>query len=73
MGSIEKACKNYITSSLLNCHELSFRGYQERIGDIYNGNFLSEVELLAEFDPIVNDIINFIFIYFVETNFSVML
>ena len=42
----------------LACHGQSFRGHQERICVIYNGNFLSEVELHAEFDRIMNYLIN---------------
>ena len=32
-----------------------FRGTSQRIGDIYNGNFLGLVELLAHYDPILQE------------------
>lgn len=39
-----------------NC--LSFRGHTENIDDTYNGNFLSAVKLLSDFDPIMHDLIS---------------
>ena len=35
----------------------SFRGHREKIGEVYNGNFLAQVELLAEFDSVMCDLI----------------
>ena len=35
----------------------SFRGHRENIGEVYNGNFLAQVELLAEFDSVMGDLI----------------
>lgn len=36
---------------------LAFRGHREKIGEINNGNFLTIVELLAEYDPVLKDIL----------------
>ncbi|XP_037958838.1 zinc finger MYM-type protein 1-like [Teleopsis dalmanni] len=34
-----------------------FRGHNELIGDVYNGNFLSEVELLAKYDDVLKSVL----------------
>lgn len=36
----------------------SFRGHREHIDDIYNGNFLSDVKLMAEYDPVLHQVVN---------------
>lgn len=38
----------------LSSHGLSFRGHDENIGSIHNGNFLMVVELLAKFGPFMS-------------------
>lgn len=38
----------------LSSRGLSFRGHDENIGSIHNGNFLMVVELLAKFDPFMS-------------------
>ncbi|XP_075716875.1 zinc finger MYM-type protein 1-like [Rhinoderma darwinii] len=34
---------------------LAFRGHREKLGEVNNGNFLTIIELLAEYDPILKD------------------
>jgi len=34
---------------------LAFRGDSEKIGDTHNGNFLGIVELLARYDPLLQE------------------
>ena len=34
---------------------LAFRGTSQRIGDVHNGNFLGLLELLANYDPLLQE------------------
>ncbi|WP_230401155.1 hypothetical protein, partial [Plesiomonas shigelloides] len=36
-------------------HSLAFRGTKERLFENNNGNFLGLIEMLAEFDPIIQE------------------
>jgi len=45
-----------VTLSLV-ANSQSFRGHREKIGEVYNGNFSSQVELLAAFDPVMADLL----------------
>ena len=42
--------------TLASCN-LAFRGHREKIGEINNGNFLSVIELLARYDPVLKDLL----------------
>ncbi len=39
----------------LSERNLAFRGHTDVLFDPHNGNFLSQVELMAQFDPILNE------------------
>jgi hypothetical protein len=41
----------------LATYSQSFRSHREEIGEVYNGNFLAQVELLAECDPLTGELI----------------
>lgn len=41
--------------SLLAERNLSFRGHSERLFEAGNGNFLRQVELMAQFDPVMRE------------------
>ncbi|XP_022834878.1 zinc finger MYM-type protein 1-like [Spodoptera litura] len=40
--------------SLLASRGLSFRGHEEKLGSLHNGNYLMTLELIAEFDPFLS-------------------
>lgn len=46
-----------ITLTMSMCN-LPFRGHREVLGDVNNGNFLSIVELLAKYDPVLKQLIS---------------
>ncbi|CAH2311698.1 Hypothetical predicted protein [Pelobates cultripes] len=43
-----------LTMSMAN---LAFRGHREKVGEVNNGNFLSIIELLAEYDPVLKQLL----------------
>jgi len=46
------------TIKLLASRGLAFRGDDETFGSAHNGNFLGTLELIAQFDPFLEDLIN---------------
>lgn len=42
----------------LAMNNIPFRGHRENIGEMNNGNFLSVIELLAMYDPVLKDLIS---------------
>lgn len=42
----------------LSKYSLAFRGHREQTGNDYNGNFLSQVMLLAKYDEVMKQIVN---------------
>ena len=45
-----------VTLTLAMCG-LAFRGHREKLGDVNSGNFLSVIELLAVYDPVLKELI----------------
>ena len=45
-----------VTLTLASCN-LAFRGHREKIGAPNNGNFLSIIELLSRYDPVLNELL----------------
>ena len=43
---------------MLTKNSLAFRGHREEVGEGYNGNFLSQVNLLAKYDDIMKQVLN---------------
>ena len=41
-----------VTLTLASCN-LAFRGHREKVGEPSSGNFLSIVELLSRYDPVL--------------------
>ena len=42
----------------LAVNNIPFRGHREKVGEINSGNFLSIIELLAKYDPVLEDLIS---------------
>ena len=45
-----------VTLTLASC-KLSFRAHREKIGELNSGNFLSVIELLARYDPVLEELL----------------
>lgn len=46
-----------VTLTLASCN-LAFRGHREQIGKTNSGNFLAIIELLAEYDPVLHELLS---------------
>ncbi|KAG9282427.1 zinc finger MYM-type protein 1-like [Astyanax mexicanus] len=46
-----------VTLTLASCN-LAFRGHREKVGELNSGNFLSVIDLLARYDPVLRELLD---------------
>lgn len=54
---VHSVTQNSLTLTLASCN-LAFRGHREQIGKTNSGNILAIIELLAEYDPVLHELLS---------------
>lgn len=47
-----------IITLILTKNSLAFRGHRETIDEVYNGNFLTQVNFLVKYDPVMKELVS---------------